>query len=466
MAHHAEVGLAAPRRWFSAATVMLGITLAVLDNTIFNLAIPAMAQDLGVSGASAIWILNSFQLTVLIALLPLASLGERVGYKTIYLAGTATFAVASAIAAWSDSFGLLITARVFQGLGAACIMAINMALVRLTYPTPMLGQGLALNAMVVGLASVSGPVLAAVALSAASWRLIFLVNLPICALLLIVGSYALPSTPKLSEKTHISVWDVLLNSSLFVLLFLGADMFRAALSGSGSLVTGFALLIACTIVGTVHVRRQSRQTRPLLPTDLLRIPVFRLSLLAGCAAFAAQTIAFLALPFLLLESWRQTPAQAGAVMSIWPASAIMAALVAGRLINRYQDGWLGGAGLVLLATGLGTLSLAAGGGPNTLDACAVALVLCGFGFGLFHSPNNHAVITNTPVDRAGAAGAVLGMARLTGQTAGATLLALVFSGAGGTEPKAVAISLSVAASLAVFAAICSVLRTHTTSYPE
>lgn len=460
MQQHDGLGLAAPRRWFSAAAVMLGITLAVLDNTIFNLAIPAMARDLGVSAASAIWILNSFQLTVLVALLPLASLGERLGYRLVYLAGTAAFAVASAIAAWSDSFGVLLAARVFQGLGAACIMAINMALVRLTYPSHLLGQGLALNAMVVGMASVSGPMLAALALSAASWRLIFLVNLPICGLLLIIGWRALPETPTAPKGPNIGLPDILLNSSMFILLFMGADMFRSALSGTGSIAVGTTLLVGCALVGAWHVRRQGKQARPLLPLDLLRIPVFRLSMLAACGGFAAQTIAFLALPFLLLESWQHSPAQAGVVMSSWPAAAIAAAMLAGRLINRYQDGWLGCTGLCLLAAGLGVLAQAAVVGPS--NSMALALALCGLGFGLFHSPNNHAVITNTPLHRAGAAGAVLGTARLTGQTAGATLLALVFTGAGGTGPKAIAIAMTAAATLAVLAAICSVLRTQAT----
>ena len=435
---------------------MLGITLAVLDNTIFNLAIPTMARDLDVSGPSAIWILNSFQLTVLVALLPLASLGERAGYKSLYLTGTATFAAASAVAARAESFEVLLTARVFQGLGAAGLMAINMALVRLTYPPRLLGRGLALNAMVVGMASVSGPMLAALALSSASWRLIFLINLPLCGLLLIIGWYALPETPKPSEKRTISLIDVLLNSCFFVLLFLGADMFRAALSGKGSLAIGIALLISCALVGTVHIRRQNLQARPLLPLDLFRIPIFRLSMFAACGAFAAQTIAFLALPFLLLESWHQSPSQAGIVMSSWPAAAIFAAILAGRLINRCQDGWLGCAGLCLLASGLGVLAHGASHGPTSPFTWALAV--CGLGFGLFHSPNNHAVITSTPIHRVGAAGAVLGTARLTGQTAGATLLALVFAIVGDTGSRAIASALTVAAVIALLAAITSVLR--------
>lgn len=442
---------------------MLGIALSVLDTTTITLGLPTMTRDLGVSADLSIWIVNAFQLAALVALLPVANWGERSSFRFVYLTGAALWGLASAVASLVDSLPVLIAARVAQGLGAAGLMAVNMALVRLVWPPALLGRGVALSSVVVSIATVSGPVLAALILSVGSWRWLFVLNIPACALLLWLGWRTLPGNAPVVGVRPPSWLDVLLNTGLFSLVFLAADSFGRSLKSAAQqaqqLTQGALLLLASLVVGVVHVRRQWGRAQALLPLDLLRIPLFRLSMMTSVGSFGAQTMAYVVLPFLLLDAWHVAPAQAGLLMACWPAGTFVAASLAGRWIGRYHNGWLGAVGLACMTMGLAGLAYAAWALPPT-HAVAVSLLLCGVGFGLFQSPNNHTMITSAPPHRSGAAGGMLASARLSGQTLGATLVAVVFAAHGQASTHALGEALAVAAGLSALAMASSLRRTH------
>ena len=120
----AQDGLPIPRRYWSAAGIWLALAMAVLDGAIANVALPVIARELGATPASAVWVINAYQLTITILLLPLAALGDRIGYKCIYIPGLALFTLGSVACALGGTLPLLIAARVLQGVGAACIEAV------------------------------------------------------------------------------------------------------------------------------------------------------------------------------------------------------------------------------------------------------------------------------------------------------------------------------------------------------
>jgi DHA2 family multidrug resistance protein-like MFS transporter len=441
------------------AVIILGIALSVLDGTVVNLALPGIARDLQSTPSHAVWVVNAYQLATLALLLPLATLGDLVGYRRVYLAGVTVFTAGSALCVFSSSLPMLAASRGLQGLGAAGIMAVNAALVRLTYPTRLLGRGIALNSMVVATSSVAGPTVAAGVLSIASWPWLFAINVPLGLLLLFLGRRSLPQNAHPpAPGARLPLPDVLLNAAMFVLMFLGADMLGARggdAALSASRLAGWLAMGAAVAVGFVYIRRQMHREAPLFPVDLLRIRIFALSMCTSVSSFCAQMLAYVALPFLMLETWHVSTLQAGLLMSCWPAAIVVIAPVAGRLIGRYPGGLLGGMGLGVFAAGLALLALAPAQ-PSMADA-AWRFALCGLGFGLFQSPNNHTIMTSGPVRRAGAAGGMLASARLTGQSLGAVLLAIVFSlktvGDGGAV-----VALGLAAGCAAVGAVFSLLR--------
>jgi DHA2 family multidrug resistance protein-like MFS transporter len=455
-------GLPQPARNRAMLVIILGIAMAVLDGSIVNLALPGIARDLNASAAHAIWVVNAYQIATLVMLLPLAALGERLGYRRVYFAGMALFAVSSVGAMLADSLATLIAARALQGLGAAGIMSVNAALVRLTYPRAQLGRGLAINSMVVALASVAGPSVAAGILSVAPWPWLFALNLPLGAYTLWLGWRALPfNPPRAVLQPRPAALDVVLNVLMFTLIFVGGERLGAATSNGRGVAspTAWALLAAGVAVGWVYLRRQLRLAAPLFPVDLLRIPVFALSMGSSVGAFCAQTLAYLALPFLLLEGFGRSPLEAGLLITAWPLAIVVTAPIAGRLIGRYADGLLGAIGMGVFACGL--LLLAALPADPSPIGMVWRMALCGAGFALFQSPNNHTIVTSAPLERSGAASGMLGTARLTGQTLGAVMLAAIFTVWPSHDGTGEWVALLLAAAFAVVAGVCSSLRMRT-----
>ncbi len=454
-------GLPPRQRRRAMLVIILGITLAVLDSSIVNLALPGIARELNASAAHSIWVVNAYQVASLAMLLPLAALGERLGYRRVYLVGMALFALSSVAAMLASSLATLVAARALQGLGAAGVMSVNAALVRLTYPRAQLGRGLAVNSMVVALASVAGPSVSAAILSLASWPWLFALNLPLGLFTLWLGRRALPFNPAqgaAARPPRPALADVLLNVLVFALLFLGAERLGAqgAAGQSLALPQAWGVLAAGLVLGAVYLRRQWPLAAPLLPVDLLRIPVFALSMGASVGAFCAQMLAYLALPFLLLQTHGRSPLQAGLLITAWPLAIVVVAPWAGRLIGRCPDGLLGSIGMAVFASGLVLLARLPVQ-PSDLDL-VWRLAVCGAGFALFQSPNNHTIVTTAPLARSGAASGMLGTARLVGQTGGAVLLATLFTVWPPQDGWGETVALYLAAACAVLAGISSGLR--------
>jgi MFS transporter, DHA2 family, multidrug resistance protein len=455
-------GLPVPARYWAMGAIILGITLTVLDASMINLALPAIARDFHAAPSDSILVLNAYQIAILALLLPCAALGDRVSYRRVYITGMAVYAAGSVCSLLAPSLPLLVAARALQGLGAAGIMAVNPALVRLTYPARVLGRAIAVNSVVVATAAVAGPSIAAIVLSLGSWHWLFALNVPLGLLLVVLGSRVLPeNVARTTGRSPLRPLDVALNVMFFGSMFLGLNLLggsSAASSHSAPPLAGLGLLVIGLAVGAVYVQRQRREATPLFPIDLLRIRLFRLSMLTSISAFAAQVLTFIALPFLMFDVWHLSAVHAGLLITAWPCGVVVAAPIAGALIGRYQGGTLAGAGLALLCGGLA--SLASVGAEPSLSAVAVRLLVCGLGFGLFQSPNNHTIVVSAPLHRAGAASGMLATARITGQALGAVLVTLIFSlagTAGGRGPRA---AIGLAALSSAVSAVLSFARTR------
>ncbi len=438
-------GLPLPRRAVAAVAVLAAISLAVIDTAIANVALPTMAAALGVSPAASVWVVTGYQLAVVVTLLPAAALGESLGYRRVFVAGVALFTAASVLCALSPSLPWLVSARFLQGLGSACIMSLMAAMVRHTYPHRLLGRAIGWTALAVALSSAAGPTIGAAILGIAHWPWLFAVNLPIGAVVLL-ASPALPGTAGTGRRLDRA--SVALNAGFFAPLVVGIDLAasRPAL-GLGLIAVG----IAC---GAALVRREWSRPAPLIPLDLLRSPSFGLSVVSSVCCFSAATASFVALPFYLEHGLGRDALTTGLYMTPWPLTVALAAPLSGRLADRVSTGLLCGVGGICLAVGLMSTAL----WPLHGDLLPLVLftVVSGFGFGLFQTPNNRNMLLSAPKPRSGAAGGMQATARLTGQTAGAVLMSLLFA----LAPAAAAprIGLGVAAALALAGGAVSLLR--------
>jgi MFS transporter, DHA2 family, multidrug resistance protein len=443
-----EEGLPVPQRYWAILTLMVGVALSCLDTALVNVALPRIAHDLNASPARSIWVVNAYQVAVMISLLPLASFGDIFGYRRVYRFGLALYTAAALISATAGSLEVLTIGRALQGLGAAGIMSVNTALIRYTYPRRQLGRGIALTSLVVSTSSAAGPTLAAAILSVTSWPWLFAVNVPIGILTLGLSLRLLPRTAPSGHR--FDLWSAALSALMFGCLVSG-------INGLGHGQTAFAVavvFIAAFAAGYLLVRRQATQEMPLLPVDLFRRPIFAVSVTTSVLCFIAQGLAFVSLPFYFQNVIGVSAVATGLLLTPWPATSALMAPFAGRLADRYPAGILGSVGLAVVGAGFVLLTLlpAHPGTANILWRIAV----CGAGMGLFQQPNARAIVLAAPRERSGGAGAIQGSARLLGQSIGAAMVALVFRLSPGGRGAVTALIL--AAAFAAVATLVSMTR--------
>ena len=443
----ASDGLPTPQRYWAMLTVALALIMAVLDGAIANVALPTIAADVQATPASSIWVVNAYQLIITISLLPCASLGEHYGYRRVYKVGLTIFTLGSLACALSNSLETLTTARVVQGIGAAGIMSVNGALVRYIYPRRQLGRGIGINALLVGVSSAVGPTVAAGILSVASWPWLFAVNVPIGVVALAIATRSLPINPRTGQRFDFV--SAVLNALAFGLVIMGIDGLGQKERPAFEIVEFGVAFVA----GIWLVRRQLALRSPLLPVDLLRIPIFRLSILTSVCSFGAQMLAYVSLPFYFQGTLGLSEVATGLLMTPWPLTTAIVAPVAGWLSDRYPSGMLGGIGLLTMAMGLALLA-GLPAHPSALDI-VWRMAICGLGFGLFQSPNNRTMLSSAPRERSGGASGMLATARLLGQTTGAAMVSLLF---GLYQMQAITVAIMAGAGVAGVAALVSFLR--------
>jgi len=442
-----EDGLPDKLRVRAMFTVMLALTMATLDTAIANVALPTIALDLHTSEAASIWVVNSYQLAMVAGLLPLASLGEIIGHRRIFMIGLVLFTVSSAACGLAGTLPMLACARVLQGLGAAAVMSVNSALIRFIYPRRTLGRGLGINSMVVAIAFAVGPTIASSILSVAHWPWLFLVNVPLGIVALYMAKKSLPVT-HLSKHFYDRI-AAGLSAGLFLFFILGfVEMAQAASWWRVGLEWAIS-----AICGVVLIRRQSGHPAPILPLDLFKLPVFSLSIVTAICSFATQGLAFVALPFLFSGIISGPQSNVGFLMTPWPVLVGVMAIFSGKLADRFSTGLLGMIGLAGLAAGMALLATLPA--HATIFDISWRMAVCGAGFGFFQTPNLKAIISSAPPHRAGGASGMVGTARLIGQSIGASLVAACFHLAGASGAT---LALWVGSAFAGLAAISSVLR--------
>jgi DHA2 family multidrug resistance protein-like MFS transporter len=396
--------------------VLLGVAVITLDISLTSTALPAIANGLGASAESTIWIINVYYLAVVAALLPMGALGEIHGHRRVFLVGLLTFAAGALACGLAWSLPSLAVARAVLGLGSAAVSATTPGLIRTVYPPERLGRGLGLYALVVGVAFTVGPTAASAILSVLDWPWLFLGNLPIALLAFVLSVRNLPPTER--HRRPFDGMAAALCAGMFALLLFAI---AGAAHGTGWLPMALAGLAAAGC-GYALWRREAGSPTPILAIDLFQTPVFALSAATSICAFAIQGLVFVALPILFQTGLGYSQVEAGFLITPWPVTLAVMTLVAAPMADRVSPGLLGGAGLLLVASGLAmlaTLTPAAG-----VADIAWRLVLCGIGFGFFQSPNMKAIMTSAPRHRSGGAGGILATSRLLGQSVGAALVAL------------------------------------------
>ncbi len=355
------------------------------------------------------------------------------------------FALATLGCALAPNFTVLVLLRVLQGLGGSAVIVTVNTLNRALFPPSQLGRALAVNTTFVAVGTVSGPTLGGLILAFASWHWIFAFIIPFALAALVLGWRFLPHIPQSGAKLDYP--SAGLAALAFGALFYALDAFARPHPGLGDAAAG---AIGIAAMG-LFVHRQLRLTHPLLAVELFRVPIFSVSIIASSATYAAQSIAYVSLPFYFQNVLGKSPWESGLLLSAWPFASLIVALQMGRLSDRHPASILCTLGILVMGAGLaGFALLPAAPGVWTIVTFAG---IAGAGFATFQTPNNRAILISAPHEKTGRAAAVMTTARVTGQTLGAVFVAIVFE-MGGTPTTA----LVVACTCIVIAAVLSSIR--------
>lgn len=440
------------KKYIAVIALQIVLVMTVLDVTLVNVALPVLAEEFNISSSLSVWVITVYQLVITMLLLPVSSFGDLHSYKRTFLAGVVLFTLSSALCAGAQNFTMLVIARGIQGVGAACVMGVNIALVRLIYPREILGRGMALNAMCIAIATAAGPTIAGALLSIASWHWLFLINVPLGIITFIIGLRLLPDNPASDHKPRFDVISAIENMIVFGLIFYAlGNMTR-----KGDLLTSGIVLAVGLLTGVFYLRRQFNREQPLLPVDLFRNSMYTMSIVTSVCSFIAQNVTMIALPFLYLKSYHFSEITTGLLMTPWPLATMIVSPIAARYVEKHNPGATAAAGMSVFIAGV-ILLMFTGGSPSEWNI-AWRMAVCGVGFGMFQTPNNIVMVMATPVNRSGGAGGMQSTARLVGQTLGATAVTSVFALVADVY-HAVRICLIVSVAFASCAGIFSYVRT-------
>jgi DHA2 family multidrug resistance protein-like MFS transporter len=407
-------GLPGRERRLAVTALILGTSMAVVDTTMVNIALPSIASDLGVPASRVVWVTNLFQIVCAAFLLVFAAVSELVGRRRLYVAGLSLFVLASLGSALSTSLETLLVFRALQGLAAAATLSIGPAIYRSIFPSRLLGSALGLSALVVAAGYAAGPTIGGLVLSVGNWPWLFVLHLPLGCCALVLAWRALPREPR--RRGSFDGLGALLSITMLASFFLAMD-------GMGQGMAAWQILAwvsASLAAGAGFLVRQRQALHPLLPLSLFRERRFTLAVSASGLAFIGQGLTFVALSFLYQQEMGFSPLETAWLFTPWPLAIMLVGPLAGRFADRVNPSLLASGGLVLLALGMVSLAL--------LDAEAGVVdglwrtALCGIGFGLFQPPNNREMMTSVPRERSANASGVMSTTRTVGQSLGVALV--------------------------------------------
>ncbi|WP_168194388.1 MFS transporter [Formicincola oecophyllae] len=412
-------GLPPGPRMAAMAALLLAVTLSVLDYAIANVALPAIAQDMHATDAQSVWVVNAYQLANLSCLLPCALVGARIGFKRMSQLGLVVFLIAASFCALSHSMAELAWWRTMQGVGGACIMSVNMALVRFIYPGAIVGRGIAMISVATSVGAMAGPSLGALILTFLPWPWLFWFNLPVGLVALLLSWRFLPHIPLRPQHQSI-VLGLGLTVAAFATLGIALD---GLVRAEWPMALGFGVAALACWRGLVWWQRRKRFF--IMPFDLLGKRAFLVPCLVGFLAFVASNLYIVAMPFTLVNVFHRSAGMVGLLVSPWAGGSAVMALLVRKYTDSIQPRRLTTMGLVVVVGGLLGLALL----PPTATNWAIVLpTFCaGLGFGVIQASNNRTIMVAAPPGKEGEASGMISVCRLGGQTMGALLVAGVFT---------------------------------------
>ena len=402
--------------------ICIGYFLVILDATVVNLALPSMGRDLHGGTSDLQWVVDAYTLTFAGLLLTGGALAERLGGRRIFEVGLLLFALSSAVCGLSPTLGILIAARLVQGLGAALLVPSSLVLLQLAYPTRE-GRSRAFGiwGAIAGIGAATGPIIGGLLVSSWSWRGVFFINLPFALAALVLAGRLVPVTPRRTRALDLS-GQLLAVAGLGLLT--GALVEAGRLGWASPLVlTGFALAAASLFAFGMVERRSSD---PMLPLGLFNHPSFRSGTSVGLLINLGLYGQLFVMSLYFQDVRGYSALRTGLALLPEAGLLVVASALSGRIMARSGPRLPMLIGLVI--GGIGLLGVATTGAHTSYVTLIIPLAAAGFGMALTMPAASASVMEAAPGDRGGIASGVVNAARQTGSVLGVALLGTLVTG--------------------------------------
>ncbi|SED56167.1 drug resistance transporter, EmrB/QacA subfamily [Pseudomonas mohnii] len=408
-------------RW-ALASLSLSMLLSALGTSIANVGLPTLAQVFEASFQQVQWIVLAYLLAITTLIVSVGRLGDLTGRRRLLLGGIGVFTLASALCGLAPTLGLLIGARVLQGLGAAIMMALTMAFVSETVSKERTGSAMGLLGTMSAIGTAMGPSLGGLLIGGFGWRAMFLMMLPLGLVTLLLAYRYLPADQRKADTVG-SGFDPL--GSLLLGLTLGAYALAMTLGrGHFGPLNIALLLVTCVGVG-LFIRVEARVAAPLIRLGMFRDPQLSASLAMSLLVTTVMMATLVVGPFYLARALGLDAVGVGLVLSVGPLVAALAGVPAGRMADRFGARRMTFAGLIAL--GLGCFALSALPRTFGIAGYLAPMVIITLGYAVFQTANNTVVMSNVAPDRRGLVSALLNLSRNLGLITGASVLGAVFA---------------------------------------
>jgi EmrB/QacA subfamily drug resistance transporter len=459
------------RRWWTLAAVSFGLFMIMLDNTVVNVALPSIRQDLGIGISELEWVVNAYALTFGVLLLTGGKLADMFGRRRIFIVGLVIFTAASLACGLATSAELLIAARTVQGVGAAMMNPATLSIITATFPPRQRGTAIGIWAGVSALALAIGPLVGGLLTEHLNWNWIFFINVPIGVLAVLAARLFITESRDSAHEQRLDLPGLITSAiGLFALTYGLIETNEHA--WTSPLVLSMLAVAAVSLVAFVLL--ETHQRLPMLDLSLFRNPTFAgantVMLLVGLAMFGVFFFNSLFIQNILGYSAVRT----GATFLPMTVMIVLVAPVAGRLADRYGARWLMGLGLTLVSYSL--LLFGRLDATSSFWSILPGLIVAGIGMALTMSPTTATAMGSVPVDQAGVGSAVINSMRQIGGSTGIAVMGALFAtkvDVATTDPlyadQFVAgyhLALHVAAALTFAGAIIAVVTVRRMHHPD
>lgn len=424
------------------AALSLPMLMASLDTSIANTALPTLAHAFGASFAAAQWIVLTYLLATTTLLVSAGRLGDRFGRRRLLFLGVALFTAASLVCGAASDLAVLLAARGAQGLGAALMLALSLALVGESVPREQAGRAMGLLGTMSAVGTAFGPALGGLLVAALGWRALFLVNVPVGLLNLALVARFLPADRDEAHEARVGLDPA---GTALLAATLAAYALAMTLERADSGALRLALLVAALAGAAVFALVESRVSAPLVRVAMFRDPSLSAGLAAGALVSTVIMSTLVVGPFYLSRALDLPAALVGVLLSIGPAVVAVSGVPAGRLTDRFGSSRTSAAGLGAMVASSVTLALL----PATFGAAGYVLPIVALtaGYALFQTANNTAVLSGVSAAERGTISGLLQLSRNLGLVTGASAMGAVFAFGAGERDVTHAASRAVAAAM-------------------